>query len=129
MGNKTEQKTMRQPITSIFDDEFVGKVNALSNLGDKRASDTLLITGVVAVVLLVIFKSTWVGAPLAGMDVWEFVAVVWVSALLIIFGTWMRLYQYRITREMRNNLIKAQVDIARFSYKSDERGDYPNKYD
>lgn len=110
----TNEHLDRIGISSIFDDNFVANVNSVSSLNDIKASNIMLGAGITSIMLLVIFKSSLLGAPLGDLVGWEFVSVVWASSLLIVFGSWMRLYQYRIIREMKNNLVTAQVDIARF---------------
>ncbi|MBI4135124.1 hypothetical protein HY477_00085 [Candidatus Uhrbacteria bacterium] len=120
MNTQDDIHNTKHGITSIFDDNFVSNLNSIASLSDKTASNALLTIGIVGAVSVVMLKSSWTGAPLKDLDTWEFAAFIWVSALLIIFGSWMRLYQYRITREMKNNIVKAQVDIARFCYGRDE---------
>lgn len=100
------EASVRGPLSEFdaFSKTIVSSMKGLSDVAEKGVSNFLLALGTILLFVTLFMKLRPLGVQVAELASSEFIFVLLVSALFIVIGTYLRLYQYRTEREISRSL-------------------------
>jgi hypothetical protein len=97
------QTLLRDPFSS-FTEDAVNAMQRVSELAERGPVIVLLTLGPAMIILALAFKLQVLGQGISSLSSSEFITVILTGSLLVILGGLIRLYQYRLSQELRKGI-------------------------
>jgi hypothetical protein len=101
--SQKEQTLLGGSFSSITEDA-VNKMQRVSELADSRPMFLVLALGAAMIILALAFKVQLFGQGIGNLSSPEFITLILAGSLLVILAGLIRLYQYRLSQELRKGI-------------------------
>ena len=99
-----QAQTLLQDPFSSFTQNTVEAMHRVSGLAERGPVIMLLTLGPVMIILALAFKLQLFGQGISTLSSAEFISVILAGSLLVILGAFIRLYQYKLSQELRRGI-------------------------
>jgi len=89
---------------SVYADGIVSLMERVAKIADRKASTFQYAIGGGMLVILLVWKLKPLGLPIADIQPVEFIVMALVSLILILTGTWVRIWQANIQRYVNKDI-------------------------